>query len=123
MDIVALLPCLQPAVTKTTRRPCRRIALAMLVMTGRVTMLGLARWTGSGSSDRAVPRLFSTVIPWATLFWVFLRQHVSCPEEVSLLVGDAVVATKAGKHPHGAALVTVRIGLGLSARAPAPRPG
>ncbi len=46
-------------------------------------------------------RFFSTVIPWATLFWVFFRQHVSCPEDVYLLVGDEVVATKAGKTTHG----------------------
>jgi hypothetical protein len=32
---------------------------------------------------------------------VFFRQHVSRPEDTSLLVGDEVVATKAGTHPHG----------------------
>ena len=101
MDIVALLQCLQPAVTKTTRRQCSRIALAMLVMTGRVTMLGLSRWAGPGGSYRTVQRFFSTVIPWATLFWVFFRQHVYCPADVYLLVGDEVVATKAGKQTHG----------------------
>jgi hypothetical protein len=41
------------------------------------------------------------VMPWATLFWVFFRQHLSCPEEVYLLVGDEVVATKAGKQTYG----------------------
>ena len=101
MDIVALLQCLQPAVTKTTRRQCSRIVLAMLVMTGRVTMLGLSRWAGPGGSYRTVQRFFSTVIPWATLFWVFFRQHVYCPADVYLLVGDEVVATKAGKQTHG----------------------
>jgi hypothetical protein len=70
-------------------------------MTGRVTMLGLARWAGPGGSYRTVQRFFSTVIPWATLFWVFFRQHVYCPGEVYLLVGDEVVATKAGKQTHG----------------------
>jgi len=101
MNIVALLQCLQPAVTKTTLRQCSRIALAMLVMTGRVTMLGLSRWAGPGGSYRTVQRFFSTVIPWATLFWVFFRQHVYCPAEVYLLVGDEVVATKAGKQTYG----------------------
>ena len=101
MNIVALLQCLQPAVTKTTRRQCSRIVLAMLVMTGRVTMLGLARWAGPGGSYRTVQRFFSTVIPWATLFWVFFRQHVYCPADVYLLVGDEVVTTKAGKQTHG----------------------
>jgi hypothetical protein len=73
----------------------------MVVMTGRVTMLGLSRWAGKGGSYRTVQRFFSTVIPWATLFWVFFRQHVYRPEDVYLLVGDEVVATKAGKHTHG----------------------
>ena len=76
MDILALLQCLQPTVTRTTLRQFSRIALAMLVMTGRVTMLGLSRWAGQGGSYRTVQRFFSTVIPWATLFWVFFRQHV-----------------------------------------------
>lgn len=101
MNTVALLQCLQPAVTKTTRCQFSRIALAMLVMTGRVTMLGLSRWAGPGGSYRTVQRFFSTVIPWATLFWVFFRQHVYCPADVYLLVGDEVVATKAGKQTYG----------------------
>ena len=101
MDIVALLQCLQPHVTATTLRHFSRIALAMLVMTGRVTMLGLSRWTGKGGSYRTVQRFFATGLPWATLFWVFFRQHVYRADEVYLLVGDEVVATKAGKHTHG----------------------
>jgi putative transposase len=101
MDIVALLQCLQPAVTKTTLRQFSRITLAMLVMTGRVTMLGLSRWAGPGGSYRTVQRFFATVLPWATLFWVFFRHHVYRAEDVYLLVGDEVVVTKAGKTTHG----------------------
>ena len=41
------------------------------------------------------------MIPWATLFWVFFRQHVYRPGDVYLVAGDEVVATKAGKHTHG----------------------
>jgi len=52
----------------TTLRQWSRIALAMLVMTGRVTMLGLSQWAGKGGSYRTVQRFFATVIPWATLF-------------------------------------------------------
>src|SRR6266567_8464585 len=101
MDILALLQCLQPAVTKTTLRQCSRIVLALLVMTGRVTMLGLSRWAGPGGSYRTVQRFFSQALPWAMLFWVFFRQHIYRADEVYLLVGDEVVATKAGKHTHG----------------------
>ena len=101
MDIVALFHCLQPYVSSTTWRQLSRIALALLVMTGRVTMLGISRWAGKGGSYRTVQRFFSTVIPWAILFWVFFRQHVYCPDDVYLAAGDEVIVTKAGKCTHG----------------------
>jgi putative transposase len=101
MDILALLQCLQPTVTKTALRQCSRIVLAMLVMTGRVTMLGLSRWAGTGGSYRSIQRFFATALPWAALFWVFFRHHLYRAAEVYLLVGDEVVATKAGKHTYG----------------------
>ena len=101
MDILALLQCLQPAVSRTTLRQCSRIVAALLVMTGRVTMLGISRWAGPGGSYRTVQRFFSQALPWAMLFWVFFRQHIYRSDEVYLLVGDEVVATKTGKHTHG----------------------
>src|SRR5437667_11476739 len=101
MNILALCQCLQSPVTATTLRQLSRIALAMLVMPGRVTMLGLSRWAGQGGSYRTIQRFFSQALPWAMLFWVFFRQHVYRSDEVYLLVGDEVVATKAGKHTHG----------------------
>src|SRR5499427_4757946 len=101
MDIVTLFQCLRPSLPSTTWRQLSRIALALLVMTGRVTMLGISRWAGTGGSYRTVQRFFATVIPWAMLFWVFFRQQVYCPGEVYLLVGDEVVVTKAGKLTHG----------------------
>jgi putative transposase len=101
MDIVALCQCLRPYVTATTLRQLSRIVVALLVMTGRVTMLGISRWAGPGGSYRTVQRFFSQALPGAMLFWVFFRQHISRAEDVYLLVGDEVVATKAGKHTHG----------------------
>ena len=101
MDIVALLQCLQPYVPATTLHQCSQIVRALLVMTGRITMLGISRWAGKGGSYRTVQRLFSTVLPWAMLFWVFFRQHVHCPAEVYFVAGDDVIVTKAGKHTHG----------------------
>jgi putative transposase len=101
VDIVALLQCARPHVSATTLRQLSRIIVALVVMTGRVTMLGLSRWAGPGGSYRTVQRFFATVIPWATLFWVFFRQHVYRPEDVYLVGGDEVVVTKAGKHTHG----------------------
>jgi len=99
MDILALLQCFQPAVSRTTLRQCSRVVAALLAMTGRVTMLGISRWAGPGGSYRTVQRFFSQVLPWAMLFWVFFRQHIYRADEVYLLVGDEVVATKREAHP------------------------
>lgn len=85
----------------TTIRQFSTIALAMLAMTGRVTMLGISRWTGKGGSYRTVQRFFATVLPWATLFWLFFRTHLFQKDDVYLLGGDETVVTKAGKHTHG----------------------
>ncbi len=101
MDILALLQCLQPAVSRTTLRQFSRVVVALLAMTGHVTMLGISRWAGQGGSYRTVQRFFSQALPWAMLFWVFFRQHVYRADEVYLLVGDEVVATKAGKLTYG----------------------
>src|SRR6266516_3931085 len=96
-----LLMCLHPEMTMTTIRQFSRIALAMLAMTGRVTMLGISRWTGEGGSYRTVQRFFATLIPWATLFWLFFRTHLFQSGDVYLLGGDETVVTKAGKQTYG----------------------
>ncbi len=62
-------------------------------------MLSLSRWAGQGGSYRTVQRFFHTARPWATLFWIFFRQHLYRSSEVYLLAGDEVVVTKAGKKP------------------------
>ena len=101
LDTLTLLQCLQPYMGATSMRQLSRIVQAMLAMTGRVTMLGISRWTGKGGSYRTVQRFFNTTLPWATLLWVFFRQHLWCPNEVYLLAGDEVVVTKAGKKTYG----------------------
>jgi putative transposase len=100
-DILARLLCLQPYVPMTTIRQLSRIALALLCMTGRVTMLGIARWSGTGGSYRTIQRFFATVIPWGHLLWIFFRQHLLRADDVYLLAGDEVVVTKAGKKTFG----------------------
>lgn len=85
----------------TTVRQFSCIAQALLAMTGRVTMLGISRWTGAGGSYRTVQRFFATVLPWAMLFWLFFRTHLFHNDDVYLLGGDETVVTKAGKHTHG----------------------
>jgi putative transposase len=85
----------------TTIRQFNVIVLAILTMTGRVTMLGISRWTGKGGSYRTVQRLFATILPWATLFWLFFRTHLLRADDVYLMGGDETVVTKAGTQTAG----------------------
>jgi hypothetical protein len=87
--------------TATTLRQMGVIITAVLAMTGRITMLGISRWTGKGGSYRTVQRFFNTVLPWPLLFWVFFREHLYQPGMPYILVGDECVVPKAGKHTYG----------------------
>lgn len=100
-NILALLQSIQPDLSKTTLRQLSRVIFGMLVMTGRVTMLGISRWAGQGGSYRTVQRWYHTVIPWADLFWEFFQQHLWHAEDEYILAGDEVVVSKAGNETFG----------------------
>ena len=74
---------------------------AMLSMTGRVTMRGIARWVGQGGSYRKVQRFFNTSLSWSMLQWVLIRHHLLDQDDVIVMAGDDVVVTKAGKQTPG----------------------
>jgi hypothetical protein len=78
-----------------------QIVTAMLTMTGRVTMLGLSRWTERGGSYRTVQRFFYRMLPWGLMFWLFFEHHLFKPDEGYLLAGDESIVTKAGKTTYG----------------------
>ena len=101
MNILALLQCIQPDLSKTDLRRLSRIAQAMLSMSGRVTMLGLSRWAGKGGSYRTVQRLFNAGISWSDVFCKFFTRHLYRPGVEYFLVGDESVATKSGKETYG----------------------
>jgi hypothetical protein len=73
----------------------------MLAMTGRVTMLGISRWTDKGGSYRTIQRFFNSPIVWAKVNWFFIRHHLLDPEDVMLIGGDESVATKSGQKTYG----------------------
>ena len=101
MNILALLQCIQPELSKTNLRRMSRIIRAILSMTGRVTMLGLSRWAGKGGSYRTVQRFFNAAIPWSQVFGKFFEQHLYRGEGEYFLVGDESMVTKSGKETHG----------------------
>ena len=100
-DIMMLLACLNHGLGNTTVRRRGRIVEALLSMSGRVTMLGLSRWTESGGSYRTVQRFFNTTMAWGQVHWLIIRHHLLDREGVMLLAGDDVVVTKSGKKTHG----------------------
>jgi len=101
MNILALLQPIQNSVSKTTLRRLSRLIPAMLAITGRVTMLGLSRWTEKGGSYRTIQRFFYTVVPWAQVFWAFFHEHLLDPQDTYVLAGDESVIPKAGEQTHG----------------------
>jgi len=73
----------------------------MLAMTGRVTMLGISRWTEKGGSYRTIQRFFNSRIVWAKVNWFFIQHHLLDREDVILIGGDESVATKSGQKTYG----------------------
>ena len=101
LNILALLQCLTPVLTPTTLRQFSRIILALLAMTGRVTMLGISRWTEPGGSYRTVQRFFNTAVDWSQVHWLLIKTHLLQSQATYILAGDEVVVTKAGHETHG----------------------
>jgi DDE superfamily endonuclease len=101
MDMIVVLQCLGQCLDQTTLRQLYCIVSALLAMTGRVTMLGLSRWTEQGGSYRTIQRFFNTVINWSKLHWLLIRHHLLEPDEPVLIGGDETVVTKAGDKTYG----------------------
>jgi putative transposase len=100
-DILALLQSIAPLLSKTTFRQMSHVIFGLLVITGRVTMLGLSRWTDKGGSYRTIQRFYHTVLPWADMLWSFFVKRIWKPGDEYILAGDEVVVSKAGKETYG----------------------
>jgi putative transposase len=100
-DILPLLLTLLPVLPKTTCRQLARIVVAMRAMTGRITQLGISRWTEKGGSYRTIPRFLHTKIDWTNVEWRFFPHFLFRPDTVSLLAGDESIVSKSGKHTYG----------------------
>lgn len=100
-DIIIILQCLSQCLDKTSLRQLSYIVPAMLAMTGRVTMLGISRWTEKGGSYRTIQRFFNSQIMWAKVNWFLIRHHLLDRQDTVLISGDESVVTKAGKKTYG----------------------
>lgn len=100
-EISTLLACLQPLIRGCTFRQLTLISEALLMMHGRITMLGISRWTGRGGSYRTIQRFFMTPIDWEPLNWQLIKRFVLKDSGVILIAGDATTVTKSGKETFG----------------------
>ena len=101
-EIITMLEVLSPALCSRTMKQLTLIVEATLAMSGRVTMLGISRWTEKGGSERTVQRFFGEHYDWGQLRWLLIKQYLKIQIVKSyILVGDEVVVTKSGKHTHG----------------------
>ena len=64
VDISTLFLCIAPVLNRTLLKQLTIIAEAIFCMNGRVTMLGISRWSGKGGSYRTIQRFYNSVIPW-----------------------------------------------------------
>lgn len=101
IEIILVLQCLSQSLDKTSLGQLNRIVLAMLAMSGRVSMLGISRWTEKGGSYRTVQRFFNKSMSWSKVNWVLIKHHLWDKTDSILIAGDESVVTKAGKQTYG----------------------
>ena len=101
MNILTLLEILIPVLSKTDIRRMRWVTQSMLNMTGRVTMLGISRWSGKGGSYRTIQRYFNTKIVWLEVFFLFFKRYLYNANLSYLLAGDESVYNEPRKLDHG----------------------
>ena len=78
-----------------------QVIFGMLVISGRITMLGLSRWTEKGGSYRTIQRFYQCELPWKAILWIFFRKCFLKAEDEYITAGDEVVLSKAGKKTYG----------------------
>ena len=100
-EIITLLNCIIPIIKYKKQQQLAIIIQALLSMRGRITMLGLSRWSEKGGSYRTIVRFFNSKINWEDINWQFIKKHLIRKKSVYLLGGDEVVISKSGKHSYG----------------------
>lgn len=100
-EILALLQNIAPLLEKKAFRQIRHVIFGMLVASGRITMLGLSRWTEKGGSYRTIQRFYHHTISWKAIQWLFFRERFLKSEGEYIIAGDEVVVGKAGKTTYG----------------------
>lgn len=100
-ELSTLLGCLSCLLDSRTLHQLTVISQALLMMTGRITLLGISRWAGKGGSYRTIQRFFVKPLPWGKLNWTLAKASVKASTGAILIAGDATTVTKSGKETFG----------------------
>lgn len=100
-EITTVLLSLQPLLSGPVFRQLTVISEALLMMQGRVTLLGISRWTSKGGSYRTIQRFFLTKIEWDVLNWTLIKSRLNPTQGPILIAGDATTVTKSGQKTFG----------------------
>ena len=100
-EILALLQNIAPLLNSSTFNQMSHVVFGMLVISDRITMLGISRWTLKGGSYRTVQRFYSTKLSWKNIHWMLFKScHLKHGDEY-IIAGDEVVVSKSGKKTFG----------------------
>ena len=99
--ILTLLQNIAPLLDSATFRRMSQVIFGMLVINGRITMLGLSRWSGKGGSYRTIQRFYASILPWKNIIWLFFSRCCFNSKDEHIIVGDEVVTSKSGKKTYG----------------------
>jgi len=93
----AIITRLNGIIDKSFQKKLIAIIEAILAMSGRVTMLSIARWN-SHYSYRSIERFFDMRIDWLQIKWQLIKDRLG---DELILVADESTITKAGKKTFG----------------------
>lgn len=99
MKILTLISFLKPFLEKKILKQFPEIILSILTSRGRITMLGLSRWSNN-ISYQTINRFFSSSIDWDKISWALIKKYFK-NNGVWLLVADEVIVSKSGKKTYG----------------------
>jgi putative transposase len=100
-EISTILLCCSEFLTPTQHRHLLLLIDALLSMNGRITLLGISRWTEKGASYRTLQRFAVSVLNWQALNWLIFQQFFLHKDDVILLAADTTTITKSGKKTYG----------------------
>jgi putative transposase len=101
MEILTLFACCAPFTDSVSLGQLSIIAQAIFSMSGRVTMLGISRWTERGGSYGAVQGFFAATLAWEQIKVKFFETHLFNPDHEYILAGDETVISKSGSQSFG----------------------